>query len=527
MQALKRFSLFLFQILVPALQGQNLVQNGSFEEGEFYPKKCDFENLLILEHEIYANCTNVYGVKRTKLEEWVKKDPCILFNWDWPYNNSDNLSWIKAPRGTTNYPISAASGIRYMHLAGNEVDKVNGNVRFYLAMGLMAMRMDTLNVGKRYKFSLKHTAGPENVPHVCEFEGLGVAFSKKHLYNRFSPEATPTWDLDLLETNGMSGRGILSEETRTFYYPEVVKKGSWRDFSFEFTSDSTYSWLTIGRLGNPAGQLSKECWSRSFSCFIDDVNLVLLDRQPLIEGPTEICAGDSLLLRNANGDTVYFEAEPIRRFPVQWLDAQGNLLDSSVNLRVKPIASTWYVARYAMESDTHWVVVHPRPDLRILSEEKGCGPAGRPHTLRGAVSSQRYHWTPPDTTAWRIQTFDTSRIRIRVSTAAGCVDSTSYLPQDSCGYLLGLYIPNALYTGSPHGNTGLEISHPAIESLQLSIYNRWGAKIADLQGINSVRWQPDSDIMQGVYAWRCTARYRDSRNAIQTDYLQGTVHVFR
>lgn len=515
----------MFQILAIQAYSQNLVYNGDFEEGVFYPPKCDFVNAL--ENEMYANCTNVFGLKRTYLEERVKYNPCVVFNWEWPYSNSDNLYWIKSPRGTTNYPNSAASGIRYMHLAGNAVDKVNGNVRFYLTMGAMAMRLDTLIAGRRYKFNLKHTAGPEKVPHVCEFDGLGVAFSMKHLYNRFSPEATPTWDLDLLEANGMAGRGILSEDARVFFYHEVVKKGLWRDFSFEFTSDSAYSWLTIGRLGNPAGQLSMECWSRSFSCFIDDVNLVLLDRQPVIEGPAEICAGDSLLLRNANGDTVYFEAEPIRRFPVQWLDAQGNLLDSSVNLRVKPAASTWYVARYAMETDTHWVQVNPKPepDYRITS--RGCLNANTPHRYEGSNPSYTYRWVPPDIEARQLVHPDTGKLKLIISNAFGCVDSFLILPEDSCGFLRTLYIPNAIYPASGHNNNSLEISHPAIESLELNIYNRWGAKIASLEGRHRVNWIPGDEIMEGVYVWRCTATYRNPQQQLQTSYLHGTVHVLR
>jgi hypothetical protein len=333
------------------------------------------------------------------------------------------------------------------------------------------MEMQELQIGRRYLFSAMFTAGPEGVPHTeCDYDGFGVAFSCNYMHDAYSPDGFLWRYVDLLDSVFQTKDSlVLSHYGRFFRYPDKVKAGPWKEFTFEFTADSAYRWLALGRIMVPLG-LADKCKTVSAHFgryFIDNVRVERLDREPRIEGLTEICAGDSLLLRNANGDTVYFEAEPIRRFPVQWLDAQGNLLDSSVNLRVKPMASTWYVARYAMESDTHWVVVHPRPDLRILSEEKGCGPAGRPHTLRGAVSSQQYHWTPPDTTAMRIHTFDTSRIRIRVSTAAGCVDSTSYLPQDSCGYLLGLYIPNALYTGSPHGNTGLEISHRVAAAIHL------------------------------------------------------------
>ena len=261
--------------------------------------------------------------------------------------------------------------------------------------------------------------------------------------------------------------------------------------------------------------------------FIDDVRVELLDRKPVIEGPAEICTGDSLLLRNANGDTVYFEAEPIRRFPVQWLDAQGNLLDSSVNLRVKPAASTWYVARYAMETDTHWVQVNPKPepDYRITS--RGCLNANTPHRYEGSNPSYTYRWVPPDIEARQLVHPDTGMLKLIISNAFGCVDSFLILPEDSCGFLRTLYIPNAIYPASGHNNNSLEISHPAIESLELNIYNRWGAKIAALEGRHRVNWIPGDEIMEGVYVWRCTATYRNPQQQLQTSYLHGTVHVLR
>jgi hypothetical protein len=524
MQALNLWACFLLQILAIPLYSQNLVYNGSFEELYPNPAKRCFSTNDNTEH-LYASTSNVYALMKPEIERNIRLDICS--NKGIVYYMPVYIMYGNS--GITQIPRSAADGKRFARLELWEENHSGNNWAGMWLGKAVGMEMQELQIGRRYRFSAMLTAGPE-ILNQCDYDGFGVAFSCSYMHDVYCPDGFFWRYSDLLDSVFLTKDSlVLSHYGRFFRYPRIVKPGPWKEFTFEFTADSAYCWLALGRLMVPLG-LADKCKRVSENeggYFIDDVRIELLDREPKIEGPTEICAGDSLLLRNANGDTVYFEAEPIRRFPVQWLDASGKLLDSSVNLRVKPIASTWYVARYAMESDTHWVVVHPRPDLRILSEEKGCGPAGRPHTLRGAVSSQQYHWTPPDTTAWRIQTFDTSRIRIRVSTAAGCVDSTSYLPQDSCGYLLGLYIPNALYTGSPHGNTGLEISHPAIESLQLSIYNRWGAKIADLQGANSVRWQPDSDIMQGVYAWRCTARYRDSRNTIQTDYLQGTVHVFR
>jgi len=515
----------IFQILAIQAYSQNLVYNGSFEE--LYPnpaKRCTNNNT----EELYPSTSNVYALMTLDREKRIRQDICTnfvpIYNW---YQGCE-IFILRGNSGQTVFPKSPAHGNRFASfMLWEEAGSGNNWAGMWLGKAI-GMEMQELQVGRRYRFSAMFTAGPELL-NQCDFDGFGVAFSKDYMHDVYSPDGFLGKYRDLLDSVFHTKDSlVLSHYGRFFRYPGTVKPGPWKQFTFEFTADSAYRWLALGRIMVPLGLADKCKRNEHFGqYFIDDVRVELLDRQPVIEGPAEICAGDSLLLRNANGDTVYFEAEPIRRFPVQWLDAQGNLLDSSVNLRVKPAASTWYVARYAMETDTHWVQVNPKPepDYRITS--RGCLNANTPHRYEGSNPSYTYRWVPPDIEARQLVHPDTGMLKLIISNAFGCVDSFLILPEDSCGFLRTLYIPNAIYPASGHNNTSLEISHPAIESLELNIYNRWGAKIASLEGRHRVNWIPGDEIMEGVYVWRCTATYRNPQQQLQTSYLHGTVHVLR
>ncbi len=523
---MKWLSGIIFQILAIQAYSQNLVYNGSFEE--LYPnpaKRCTNNNT----EELYPSTSNVYALMTLDREKRIRQDICTnfvpIYNW---YQGCE-IFILRGNSGQTVFPKSPAHGNRFASfMLWEEAGSGNNWAGMWLGKAI-GMEMQELQVGRRYRFSAMFTAGPELL-NQCDFDGFGVAFSKDYIYDAYSPDGFLNKYVDLLDSVFHTKDSlVLSHYGRFFRYPGTVKPGPWKQFTFEFTADSAYRWLALGRIMVPLGLADKcKTVSAHFGMyFIDDVRVELLDRQPVIEGPAEICAGDSLLLRNANGDTVYFEAEPIRRFPVQWLDAQGNLLDSSVNLRVKPAASTWYVARYAMETDTHWVQVNPKPepDYRITS--RGCLNANTPHRYEGSNPSYTYRWVPPDIEARQLVHPDTGKLKLIISNAFGCVDSFWILPEDSCGFLRTLYIPNAIYPASGHNNNSLEISHPAIESLELNIYNRWGAKIASLEGRHRVNWIPGDEIMEGVYVWRCTATYRNPQQQLQTSYLHGTVHVLR
>ena len=515
----------MFQILAIQAYSQNLVYNGSFEE--LYPnpaKRCTNNNT----EELYPSTSNVYALMTLDREKRIRQDICTnfvpIYNW---YQGCE-IFILRGNSGQTVFPKSPAHGNRFASfMLWEEAGSGNNWAGMWLGKAI-GMEMQELQVGRRYRFSAMFTAGPELL-NQCDFDGFGVAFSKDYMHDVYSPDGFLGKYRDLLDSVFHTKDSlVLSHYGRFFRYPGTVKPGPWKQFTFEFTADSAYRWLALGRIMVPLGLADKCKRNEHFGqYFIDDVRVELLDRQPVIEGPAEICAGDSLLLRNANGDTVYFEAEPIRRFPVQWLDAQGNLLDSSVNLRVKPAASTWYVARYAMETDTHWVQVNPKPepDYRITS--RGCLNANTPHRYEGSNPSYTYRWVPPDIEARQLVHPDTGMLKLIISNAFGCVDSFLILPEDSCGFLRTLYIPNAIYPASGHNNNSLEISHPAIESLELNIYNRWGAKIAALEGRHRVNWIPGDEIMEGVYVWRCTATYRNPQQQLQTSYLHGTVHVLR
>jgi len=515
----------IFQILAIQAYSQNLVYNGSFEE--LYPnpaKRCTNNNT----EELYPSTSNVYALMTLDREKRIRQDICTnfvpIYNW---YQGCE-IFILRGNSGQTVFPKSPAHGNRFASfMLWEEAGSGNNWAGMWLGKAI-GMEMQELQVGRRYRFSAMFTAGPELL-NQCDFDGFGVAFSKDYMHDVYSPDGFLGKYRDLLDSVFHTKDSlVLSHYGRFFRYPGTVKPGPWKQFTFEFTADSAYRWLALGRIMVPLGLADKCKRNEHFGqYFIDDVRVELLDRQPVIEGPAEICAGDSLLLRNANGDTVYFEAEPIRRFPVQWLDAQGNLLDSSVNLRVKPAASTWYVARYAMETDTHWVQVNPKPepDYRITS--RGCLNANTPHRYEGSNPSYTYRWVPPDIEARQLVHPDTGKLKLIISNAFGCVDSFLILPEDSCGFLRTLYIPNAIYPASGHNNNSLEISHPAIESLELNIYNRWGAKIAALEGRHRVNWIPGDEIMEGVYVWRCTATYRNPQQQLQTSYLHGTVHVLR
>ncbi|MFN9109144.1 MAG: hypothetical protein ACK5XN_03555, partial [Bacteroidota bacterium] len=334
----------MFQILAIQAYSQNLVYNGSFEELSPNPaKRCTNNNT----EELYPSTSNVYALMTLDREKRIRQDICTnfvpIYNW---YQGCE-IFILRGNSGQTVFPKSPAHGNRFASfMLWEEAGSGNNWAGMWLGKAI-GMEMQELQVGRRYRFSAMFTAGPELL-NQCDFDGFGVAFSKDYIYDAYSPDGFLNKYVDLLDSVFHTKDSlVLSHYGRFFRYPGTVKPGPWKQFTFEFTADSAYRWLALGRIMVPLGLADKCKRNEHFGqYFIDDVRVELLDRQPVIEGPAEICAGDSLLLRNANGDTVYFEAEPIRRFPVQWLDAQGNLLDSSVNLRVKPAASTWYVARY-------------------------------------------------------------------------------------------------------------------------------------------------------------------------------------
>jgi hypothetical protein len=517
----------IFQILAIQAYSQNLVYNGSFEE--LYPnpaKRCFSTNVNT--EGIYASTSNVYALMKPDMEDKIRQDICL----NYVANGLSRHVYIEMNSGNsglTTLPKYAADGKRFVTVHLWEESGSGNNWAGMWLRGAIGMEMQELQIGRRYRFLAKFTAGP-GILSQCDYDGFGVAFSCNYMHDAYSPDGSLWRYVDLLDSVFHTKDSlVLSHYGRFFRYPGTVNPGPWKQFTFEFTADSAYRWLALGRIMVPLG-LADKCKTvpeHAGHYHMDDVRVELLDREPKIEGPAEICAGDSLLLRNANGDTVYFEAEPIRRFPVQWLDAEGNLLDSSVNLRGK--TCRFYLVCGALCHGNRYPLGAGKPQTGTRLPDLFARLPERQHSAPLRRQQPKLHLSlgAPDIEARQLVHPDTGKLKLIISNAFGCVDSFWILPEDSCGFLRALYIPNAIYPASGHNNTSLEISHPAIESLELNIYNRWGAKIASLEGRHRVNWIPGEEIMEGVYVWRCTATYRNPQQQLQTSYLHGTVHVLR
>jgi len=179
-----------------------------------------------------------------------------------------------------------------------------------------------MNIGQKYSISFYITNGIDNF-YTKGSNNLGIHFSNNPLYQAIDESISVIPQIEI--------------DTIIYFWNE------WHHFSFNYTADSSYNFITIGNFKDDAHTLVSSYGSNGAYYFIDKIEIYTLLS---ITGEVAICKGQPDTLR-MYGDTI-----------VKWADSlnPGIIIATDSIITIAPTVTTTYKATTAY--DTAYFTVH-------------------------------------------------------------------------------------------------------------------------------------------------------------------------
>lgn len=366
-------------------------------------------------------------------------------------------------------PFSGNGYAGFYALYSNVPDPQAAHYREYLAGRLI----QPLQPGETYQVSFRMSLS--DYSHVA-VNRLGILFCNDSL---------------LSNTTTYISQAPQLEFHRAGFWKETK---DWIEASGCFTADSAYRFLVIGNFRNEDSTVFihlRPYENKWFSYyFIDQVSVEPV-QSPYIGEDTSFC-GNGIL-----------EASLVPpHFQVRW-----NTGVTGVQLLVTEPG--WYYADVlyggcSLRSDSIFAGQHSLPLFHLPEDtlvDLCMGPA---HIFpQTTLSNLQYTWDAGSSGAGLIA--DASGEYTLVATDSnGCSFSDTISVWDAC--YVPIYIPDAFTPNHDGINDGFTVYGTSIEEFHLSLYNRWGEAIAQLDN-HHPGWSGDH-YPEGIYAWKLEAMIR-------------------
>ena len=243
-----------------------------------------------------------------------------------------------------------------------------------------------------------------------------------------------------------------------------------------------------------------------------------------IEGPDNLCFGDSAFVKIRSGNDVMIEWEPN--------DGSIIKITGDTCILVKPTVSTNYRAKITHSSGCVWyrehrIAVH-NPGLSLDAKaEPDRIVVGLVSQLEATLNSNWvYKWSPNDGSLNNSDIYNpearpekTTTYTVKVTDEFGCM-ATDTVTVRVVDCAESIFIPNAFSPNGDSKNDVLYVRAPAnfVQSIELIVYNRWGEEVFQTQDIN-VGWQGDfngENLSPDVYGYHLKFRCFEDRDFSKT-----------
>ena len=403
----KSIIIILLYLLTNTLFAQvNLVPNGDFEIYSSLPDNIGESNLAIGWNNVNGN-----------------------YPWVSGYGTPDyyNTAGFMTGYNSTMLPFSGNGQMAFVTY------QIHGVFREYISTQLTS----SMVTGHNYTISFYLTNGLE-IYYTNGSNNLGICFSNNPLYQA-TDEAIPV---------------APQIEIDTIIY--IVNY--WQHFSFNYTADSPYNYITIGNFKDDAHTLVSTFGSTGAYYFIDKIEIY--PTGIYIEGDSVICVG--------NIDTLKIHGDSI----VKWANSLNPAIIIATDsiITVVPTATTTYMA-YS-NNDTAYYTVHVliSPNINLGNDTMLCN--GQIIILNATNTSSTYHWQDSTTYA----TYNVTQAGIywvKVTNQYNCSasDTINIMYKDCEDTLV---IPNIFTPNGDNINDYFVIKNSNDWDINLQVFNRWG-----------------------------------------------------
>lgn len=216
-------------------------------------------------------------------------------------------------------------------------------------------------------------------------------------------------------------------------------------------------------------------------------------------------------------------------------DYVWNTGDTGPNQFYAPTDTTTYTVRAvngACEGQEESVTLDPNPLNPLSAFEVDVNEGFAPYEVQTTNLSQNYEslvWINPFTAnrydenpLFSIPIRGTHEIKLIVTSSLGCIDSSSVFVSAS---LVAIDVPSAFSPNLDGYNDDFFIKSVGMESLQVSIFNRWGQRVFQSDELD-FQWDgngPRGPVVEGVYVYKIEAVGRNGNIYERV----GTVTVIR
>ncbi len=348
-------------------------------------------------------------------------------------------------------------------------------------------------IGHHYtiSFSITNGSGLNNYTRACN--NLGIKFSNNPLFQNTCNQIPVIPQLEITSI--------------------IYILNSWQHFSFNYTADSSYNYITIGNFRNDAQTLISTFGIIGTYYFIDKIEM--FPSKIKIVGDSIICKGDTTTLTVITDSTV------------KWAYAlkPDSIISTNASIKVNPDFTTTYLV-YGNNNDTAWFtvnVINP-PIINLGNDTILCN--GKELILNANQSNASYVWQD-NTNNSTYNITHQGVYWVTVTTPPHCSKTdTIIITYQKCD-TPDIYIPNSF---TPNGD-GLNdefkiVSLKEFSEFKMSIYNRWGELLFESTDKNK-GWDgtfKGKYVPYGVYVYLVTGTIKDTNEQIKRN---GTVTVLR
>lgn len=323
---------------------------------------------------------------------------------------------------------------------------------------------DTLNP-KKYNTEGLHILRLTSLENCVYFD----SFNLKEINPSFKIIA----DTMICQYNPYSANTNVAKEMQWFYNQQLLYESS----SLNMSAD------IIGT------HQIKACYDTMGYTFCDSINLTVVE-QPSSKLPKEI---------------VFCKNDPQKICP-QVLPISATMLwwdNSNIACKTFSQQGVYTLAmnnQGCLKTDTLITKVLPIPQFKIFQNDTPCLD-GQNFTLLQIVPDtfKSFNWQPSGNKNISFINYDTSSHIITVTGNNNCFNSIRYKPINNCK--MTLFVPTAFSPNKNGNNDVFKVQGHYIQTVEMSIYNRWGEKVFETKDLNEA-WDGSYKgeiVQEGIY----------------------------
>ena len=382
----------------------------------------------------------------------------------WPYGSPDyfhnlGVAGFGLPNTVfaTVYPYSGSAIMGFI----SKTSVANENYREYLSIQLVSPMI----IGIKYNVSFALTNGNGGHNSGNSSNHIGIRFSKSSL---FQADHEPIGGTPQIEIAG------------------EVWDTTWQSFSFIYTADSSYNYITIGNFYNDSSTSSTfrvNANSKQAYYFIDKIEVIPSGAQ--IIGDSVFCLGDSVSLH------------AISNTPISWVDSLNPnlIISNNATITVSPTITTTYLIYSSNDTISFTLKAKKNPTIAMGNDTILC--QGEGLLLNAAIANANYLWQDNSTNpTFNITQQGTYWVIVNENNCS--TTDTIHIDIKDCEIIFE--IPN-IFTPNSDGINDLfrPIISKGIISMNIEIYNRWGNKVFETNDL-LIGWN-GNNLTDGTYFW--------------------------